>query len=174
METNEMEPGTRDEGREALEEFQRGHDEMGGAIAVRGFQLQHDLTGPGAAEPFVAEGGARDVAAQPFELLALLGPTAGVGMQAKPLGTDTALGIAGLLDWRGAARGLSTSALFGLLGGQGPCGRCRPLRVVAPANIDYLTLRRHFFILVFISKQFVYINIGCFLINTLFIFYVFL
>ena len=33
MEAKEMEPGTRDEGREAFEEFQRGHDEMGGAIA---------------------------------------------------------------------------------------------------------------------------------------------
>ena len=39
METNEMEPGTRDEGGQALEEFQRAHHEMGGAIAVRGFEL---------------------------------------------------------------------------------------------------------------------------------------
>ncbi len=38
-----MEPGTRDEGREALQEFQRGHHEVGGAIAVRGFELQYDL-----------------------------------------------------------------------------------------------------------------------------------
>ena len=44
---------------------------MSGAIAVRGFQLQHDLAGPGAAEPFVAEGGTGDVAAQPFKFLAL-------------------------------------------------------------------------------------------------------
>ena len=169
-----MKPRTWNECGEALEEFQRAHHEMGGAIAIRGFELEDDLTGRGTAQAFVAEGWTRDVAAQPFEFLPLMGAAAGVGMQAKPLGTDTALGIAGLLDWRGAARGLSTSALFGLLGGQAPCGRCRPLRVVAPANIDYLTLRRHFFILVFISKQFVYINIGCFLINTLFIFYVFL
>jgi hypothetical protein len=35
---------------------------MGGAIAVRGFELQHDLAGPGAAEPFVGQGRARDVA----------------------------------------------------------------------------------------------------------------
>ena len=34
METNEMKPGTRDERGYALQEFQRGHDEMGGAIAV--------------------------------------------------------------------------------------------------------------------------------------------
>ena len=39
---------------------------MGGAITVRGFQLQHDLAGPGAAEPFVAKCGAGDVAALTF------------------------------------------------------------------------------------------------------------
>ncbi len=49
-----MEPGTWDERRQALEEFQRGHDEMGGAIAIRGFELEDNLAGPGAAEPFVA------------------------------------------------------------------------------------------------------------------------
>ncbi len=54
MEANEMEPGTWDEGGQALEEFQRGHHQMGGAIAIRGFELKHDLAGPGAAEPFVA------------------------------------------------------------------------------------------------------------------------
>ena len=42
METNEMEPGTRDEGREALEEFQRGHDEMGGAIVIEGTGQRED------------------------------------------------------------------------------------------------------------------------------------
>ena len=34
MEANEMEPGTWDERGQALEEFQRGHHEMGGAIAI--------------------------------------------------------------------------------------------------------------------------------------------
>jgi len=47
MEANEMQPGTWDERREALQEFQRAHHEMGGAIAVRGFELQHDLAGRG-------------------------------------------------------------------------------------------------------------------------------
>ena len=37
---------------------------MGGAIAIRGFELKHDLAGPGAAEPFVAEGRTRDVATE--------------------------------------------------------------------------------------------------------------
>ena len=73
MEANEMEPGTRNKGGEALEEFQRGHHEMGGAIAIRGFELEDDLASPGAAEPFVAEGWTRDVAAEPFEFLSLLG-----------------------------------------------------------------------------------------------------
>ena len=32
MKTNEMEPGSWNQGGQALEEFQRGHDDMGGAI----------------------------------------------------------------------------------------------------------------------------------------------
>jgi len=35
---------------------------MGGAIQVRGFEWENDLTGRGAAQPFVAEGLACDVA----------------------------------------------------------------------------------------------------------------
>ena len=53
MEAKEMESGTRDECGQALEEFQRGHDEMGGAIAIRGLELEDDLAGPSAAEPFL-------------------------------------------------------------------------------------------------------------------------
>ena len=34
MVTNEMEAGTRDQGGQALEEFERCHDDMRGAIAV--------------------------------------------------------------------------------------------------------------------------------------------
>ena len=48
MEANEMEPGTRDECGQALQEFQRAHHEMGGSIAVRRFELEDDLAGPGA------------------------------------------------------------------------------------------------------------------------------
>ncbi len=40
-----MKPRTRDEGGQALQEFQRGHHEVGSAIAVRRFELQHDLAG---------------------------------------------------------------------------------------------------------------------------------
>ena len=80
-----------------MEEFQRGHDEMGGAIAIRGFELEHDLTSPGAAEPFVAQGGTGDIATELFEFLALLGAATGVGMQTEPLRTDTALWLRRLL-----------------------------------------------------------------------------
>ena len=72
MEANEMEPGTWDECGQALQEFQRGHDEMGRAIAVRGFELEDDLAGRGPAKAFVAQGRARDVTAQPFEGVPLM------------------------------------------------------------------------------------------------------
>jgi len=52
MEANEMEPGPWDECGQALQEFQRAHHEMGGAIAVRRFELEDDLAGRGAAQPF--------------------------------------------------------------------------------------------------------------------------
>ena len=74
-----MEPGAWNEGRHELQQFQRGHDEMGGAIAVQGFQLDHNLAGRGAAQAFVAEGGVRDVTTQAFEFLLLLGATRCVG-----------------------------------------------------------------------------------------------
>jgi len=93
MEANEMEPGTRDEGGQALQEFQRAHHQMDGSIAVRGFELKDDLAGWGAAQAFVAQGRARDVATQPFEFLPLMGAAICLRMEAKALGTDTALGL---------------------------------------------------------------------------------
>jgi hypothetical protein len=62
-----------------------------GTIAVRGFELKDDLAGRGTAQAFVAEGRARDVAAQTFEGVPLMGAASRIGMQAKALGTDTAL-----------------------------------------------------------------------------------
>ena len=56
MKANEMEPGTWDERGQALEEFQRAHHEMGGAIVVRGFELEDDLAGRGPAQTCVAQG----------------------------------------------------------------------------------------------------------------------
>ncbi len=84
MEANEMQPRTRNKGREALQEFQRGHHEMGGPIPVRGFELEDNLAGLGTTQAFVAQGGARDVAAQPFEFLSLMGTTAGVACRLNP------------------------------------------------------------------------------------------
>ncbi len=52
---------------------------MGGAIAIRGFELKHDRAGPGAAEPFVAEGRACDVATEAFEGVPLIGAALRVG-----------------------------------------------------------------------------------------------
>ncbi len=46
MEANEMEAGSRDQGGQALQEFQRCHDDMRGAIAVRRFELENDRAGP--------------------------------------------------------------------------------------------------------------------------------
>ena len=68
--------GPRDEGGQALQEFQRGHDEMGGGIPVRGFELEDNLAGLGTAQAFVAQGGTCDVATQPFEFLVLMGAAA--------------------------------------------------------------------------------------------------
>ncbi len=73
MEANEMEPGPWDESRQALQEFQRAHHEMGGSIAVRRFELEDDLAGRCAAQPFVAQGRARDVATEAFEGGPLMG-----------------------------------------------------------------------------------------------------
>ena len=53
--------------------------------------MKDDLAGRGTAQAFVAEGRARDVAAQTFEGVPLMGAASRIGMQAKALGTDTAL-----------------------------------------------------------------------------------
>ncbi len=59
MEANEMEARTRDQGGQALQEFQRCHDDMRGAIAVRRFELKDDLAFWCASQPFVAKGGSQ-------------------------------------------------------------------------------------------------------------------
>ncbi len=52
MEANEMEPWTRDERSQAWPELERGHHEMGGPVAVRGFEFEHDRTSTCALKPF--------------------------------------------------------------------------------------------------------------------------
>jgi len=75
MEANQMQPGTRDQCGQALHELQRRHHDMGGAVAPGALELEHDLAGWIALEPFVGDGRAGDIAAQAFELLALMGVT---------------------------------------------------------------------------------------------------
>jgi len=66
-------------------------------FSLRRFKLEDDLAGRSTAQAFVAEGGARDIATQPFEAVPLLGAAARIGVQTKALSTDTALGLRFLL-----------------------------------------------------------------------------
>ena len=109
MEANEMEAGTRDQGGQALEEFERCHDDMRGAIAVGGFELQDDVAFLSASQPFVAQGGTGDVTRETFERGPLMWATVHRGMQTKAMGgPDTGPGV-GLtaLAWRGPEPHLS-------------------------------------------------------------------
>ena len=63
----------------------------GGAVVVRAFELQHDLTGTVEYQPFIGEGRAGDVAAEVLELVALIDGEPHFGVQAKALLIDTAL-----------------------------------------------------------------------------------
>ncbi len=56
MEANEVEARPRDEGGQALKEFQRAHDQMGGAIAVGRLELEDHVARRRAAQPLVAQG----------------------------------------------------------------------------------------------------------------------
>ena len=92
MEANEMEPGTRNQGSQALEEFEGRHDDMGGAVAVGGFEFDHDIAFWCAGQAFVAQSGTGDVSAEAFEGGALMRAAVHGGTKAKALGADTALG----------------------------------------------------------------------------------
>ena len=76
VEANEMETRARHQGRQALHELQRLHDDMGGAVFERTHQLQHDIAGAVTLEPFIGDCRAGDIAAQVLELLALIGAPA--------------------------------------------------------------------------------------------------
>lgn len=52
MEANEMKAGTRDEGGQALEEFEGRHDDMGGAVAVGCFEFEDDIASRSAGQAF--------------------------------------------------------------------------------------------------------------------------
>ena len=82
---------------EALHEFQRRHDDMGGAVFERALQLQHDIAGAITLEPFVGDRRAGDIAAQVLQLLALIGAPAHRRMKAEAVRVwSTGLGVDGL------------------------------------------------------------------------------
>ena len=64
MESYEVEPGPWHKRCQALHERQWRHDDVGGAILIRAFQLQYNVTGAVGFEPFIGDGRAGDVAAQ--------------------------------------------------------------------------------------------------------------
>ena len=55
VEADQMQARTRHQGGQALHEFQRRHDDVRGAVAPGALQLQHDITGAIALEPFVGD-----------------------------------------------------------------------------------------------------------------------
>src|SRR3954447_21934171 len=63
---------------------------MRGAVAPRALELQHELACAIALEPLIGNGRAGDIAAQAFELLALMGVTAYCRMQAETVRVDAA------------------------------------------------------------------------------------
>ena len=83
MEANEMEAGSRDQGSQALQELQGRHDDMGSAIAVRGFEFQHDVALGCASQAFVSQSGTADVSAEAFEGRALMRAAVHAGMEAN-------------------------------------------------------------------------------------------
>src|SRR5262245_55401220 len=64
---------------------------MGGAVFVRTLQLQDDLTGVIALEPFVGDGRPGDVAAEVFQFRTLIGAPAHRRMEAKAVRVDMLL-----------------------------------------------------------------------------------
>ena len=83
VEADQMPPGTGNERGEPLQEFQRRHHDVSSPVLIRALELQHDLAGAVALEPFVGNGRAGDIAAQVFEFLALIGAATHRGMQAE-------------------------------------------------------------------------------------------
>ena len=65
---------------------------MGGPVVVGALELQHDIAGTIDCQSFVGNGGAGDVAAQVFQLFALMGGAAHLGMEAEALRVDAAHG----------------------------------------------------------------------------------
>ncbi len=65
------------------------HRDVGGAIAVRAFELQHDVAGAVELELIIGDGGAGDIVAELLELVALIHGTAHFGVKAESLRVGT-------------------------------------------------------------------------------------
>ena len=92
MEANQVESGARDQSGQSLHEFKRRHGDVGGPVSIRALERQHDIACAVTFESFIGNGRARNVAAQAFKLVTLIGGAAHVGMQAKAVFADTTLG----------------------------------------------------------------------------------
>ena len=116
VEPDQMETRAGHQGRQALHELQRLHDDMGGAVFVRTLQLQHDLAGAITFEPFVGDGRPGDIAAELLEFFTLIGAPAHRRMEAKAVRVDTQL-------WSGGPGSLKarveTSRAHGYAGNDG-------------------------------------------------------
>ena len=135
VETDQMETRAGHQGRQALHELQRLHDDMSGAVFVRTLQLQHDLAGAITLEPFVGDGRPSGIAAELLQFQTLIGAPAQRRMEAKAVRVDTQLWSGGPGRARQAsqaqhflpgawAEGDTISARGGLQGPQGAIGVC--------------------------------------------------
>jgi hypothetical protein len=86
MKAYQLQARSRHQWRQPLHELQRRHHEVGGAVAIRCFELEHHLPRAVHTQPFVGDGRARDLAGELFKLTALIGLTAHPRMQAETVG----------------------------------------------------------------------------------------
>ena len=70
--TDQMQAWARHQPGQALHEFERRHADMRCAVAPGAFELQNEVSRVIAAEPFLGDRRARNVAAQAFEFLVLM------------------------------------------------------------------------------------------------------
>ena len=75
---------------------------------VGAFELQHDIACAVTFKSFIGNGWTRDIAAQAFELVALIGGAAHVGMQAKAVFADITFGVVDYTSCVGTVFKLST------------------------------------------------------------------
>ena len=83
MKAEQMQARARHQRGQSLHKLQRRQHDVARAILIGTLQLQHHLAHAVATEPFIGNGGAGDIAAQPFQCGALRGVTAHRCVQAK-------------------------------------------------------------------------------------------